>query len=193
MEERLRFVCRVAGRVSVAGGRALVLDEILKGDECDLASGRSGAQNGEPMQVSSEKISSPERAGVVNMVDVVPPIVGRCLVTAGAFELGEEELPATWPGMCSKVDADEWQKLLMRMTACRFCGVVSRRSRWKVISRLIQCATRPPSVTSPGSPTRVQCTVRPAFNAKRGGSKTPPLFLMFGQTFQGADHAAILR
>ncbi len=70
------------------------------------------------MQVCSEKISLPVQAGVVHMVDVVPPIVGRCLVAAGASELGDEELPATRPGMCSKIDADEWQKLLMRMMAC---------------------------------------------------------------------------
>jgi hypothetical protein len=118
MEGRLPFVSRAAGHVFVAGGRALVLDETLKGDELDFAYGRPGAQDGEPMQVCSERIPLPARPGVVNMVGVVPPIVRRSLVTAGAFELGDEELPAMRPGMCSNIDADEWQKLLTRMMAC---------------------------------------------------------------------------
>ncbi len=47
---------------------------------------------GEPSHVESENISLPEKAGVVNMVDVVPPAVARCLNDPGDFDLDEEEL-----------------------------------------------------------------------------------------------------
>ena len=62
---------RAAGRVSVAGGRHLILEEILK--DCDLgdAYGMGGSIGGAPMSVTSELISLPPAAAVVALAEVV--------------------------------------------------------------------------------------------------------------------------
>ena len=64
MEERIRYVSRAAGRVSVAGGRQLILEEILR--DCDLGDsyGAGGLCGGSPLQVTSERISLPPAAGI---------------------------------------------------------------------------------------------------------------------------------
>ena len=91
MEERLRYLSRAAGRVSVAGGRHLILEGILK--DCDLgdAYGAGGATVGAPMSVTSELISLPPSAAVVALTEVVPPRVAECLATPGAFDLPPED------------------------------------------------------------------------------------------------------
>ena len=130
MEERLRYLSRAAGRVSVAGGRHLILEEILK--DCDLgdAYGAGGSTGGAPMSVTSELISLPPAAAVVALADVVPPRVAECLATPGAFDLPPEEWPDRRPAGCSLVSSDEWLRLLRRMLTC---GMVTIRAEEELL------------------------------------------------------------
>jgi hypothetical protein len=102
----------------VAGGRQLVLDELLK--DYDFGDGyvTGGTAGGAPMAVVSELISLPTKAAVVPLVNVVPPFVARCLNTPDAFSLPPSDWPDQRPAGCSMVTDSEWMKLLARLLAC---------------------------------------------------------------------------
>ena len=73
----LRGVCRAAGRVSVAGGRAAILQELPASCEEDVGYGGSGST---ALRVESEKVSLPVAAGIVPLTAVVPAVVRKGLV-----------------------------------------------------------------------------------------------------------------
>ena len=153
MDERLRFVCRAAGRVSVAGGRQLVLDELLK--DYDFGDGyvTGGTAGGAPMSVVSELISLPSKAAVVPLVDVVPPFVARCLNTPDAFSLAPADWPDQRPAGCSMVTDSEWMKLLARLLACGMVVIREEKDLLKWGSRVVTAGMF--AVAKPGGKLRL--------------------------------------
>ncbi len=90
MEVRVRELCRAAGRVSVAGGRVTLLEEILATREDDVD---YGALVTTALEVESDKISLPPRAGVVPIASLSPEVASQCLEVARSFRAAED----CWP------------------------------------------------------------------------------------------------
>ena len=110
MEEKVRYLGRAAGRVTVAGGRAEIYEQLCRADlGGDYGSGSTA------LQVESAAVSLPAVGAKVDITAIVPPDVAACLVTPGAFDLPEEDWPETRPGCCMQVTALEWRALLRRM------------------------------------------------------------------------------
>ncbi|MBM4023659.1 MAG: hypothetical protein FJ284_15730, partial [Planctomycetes bacterium] len=113
IEDRARELCRAGALVELAGGRADVLNELMTAVDGGAVYG--GTMVGTALMVKSEEVPLPTQAGIVNLQDVVPEVVARCLQTPGAFDAAVEDLPDTRPGCAMQIEYDEWIKLLKRM------------------------------------------------------------------------------
>ncbi len=106
MEARVRELHRAAGRMSVAGGRAMLLEEILGTCEDDVDN-----------EVESGKVSLLPQAGVVPIASL-PEVVSQCMEVPGSFRAEEDCWPEKRPGCCTQISKAEWRKLLARMMSC---------------------------------------------------------------------------
>ena len=110
MGERVRYLGRAAGRVTVASGSAEIYEQLCKADLGAEYGGGSSA-----LQVESAAVSLPAVGAKVDITALVPSDVAACLVAPGAFDLPEEDWPEKRPGCCTQVTAVEWRALLRRM------------------------------------------------------------------------------